>query len=384
MSTVTWDLVREQFPVLRGWTYLNTATFGPVPRCAYEAMEQHQRRRDELACTDFLDWFDDADQVRALAARLLGAAASDIAFVPSTGHALGCLLAGINWKSGDRVVALADEFPNNTYNGHALAKRGVEFVEVPLPGGEFCLDRFSAAIDSRTRLVLMSTVNYASGLRPPVAELGRLLRERGVLFYVDATQSLGALPTDVGSIGADVLAAHGYKWLCAPTGIGLVYVRPEVREWLEPSVYSWRSHRDWRRVDDLHHGPPELPTEAQKYEGGQLNFPGIYALGAILQMLLDLGPDRVEQRLQTLAARSREVLRDGGASFASDSLPYYDSPILAARFEGRDVSRLAERLHEDRVVVSARHGALRVSPHFFNNEADIERLGESLWRSLRQ
>lgn len=379
---VTWDLVRDQFPVLRDWTYLNTATFGPVPRCAYEAMERHQRRRDERACIDFLDWFDDADQVRALAARLLGAAASDIAFVPSTGHALGCLLAGIDWKPGDQVLALADEFPNNTYNGYALAKRGVEFVEVPLPGGEFCLDRFCAAIDSRTRLVLMSTVNYASGLRPPVAELGRRLRERGVLFYVDATQSLGALPTDVSAIGADVLAAHGYKWLCAPVGIGVVYLKPEVREWLEPSVYSWRSHQDWRRVDDLHHGPPELPTEAQRYEGGQLNFPGIYALGAILQMLLDLGPDHIEQRLQTLAAHAREVLRRGGATFASDSLPYYDSPILAARFEGRDVSRLAERLREDRVVVSARHGALRVSPHFFNNEADLDRLGECLATAL--
>lgn len=378
MSAITWDQVREQFPALHDWTYLNTATFGPVPRCANEAMERHQRRRDERACLDFLDWFDDADEVRALAARLMGAAASDIAFVPSTGHALGCLLAGIDWKSGDRVVALADEFPNNTYNGHALAKRGVEFVEVPLPGGEFCLDRFWAAIDSSTRLVLMSTVNYASGLRPPVAELGRRLRERGVLFYVDATQSLGALPTDVRAIGADVLAAHGYKWLCAPTGIGVAYFRPEVREWLAPSVYSWRSHQDWRRVDDLHHGPPQLPTEAQRYEGGQLNFAGIYALGAILHMQLDLGPDQIEQRLQTLAAYGRDVLRGSGATFASDSLSYYDSPILAARFEGRDVSRLAERLREDRVVVSARHGALRVSPHFFNNEADLDRLAECL------
>ena len=378
MSAIAWDQVREQFPVLREWTYLNTATFGPVPRCANEAMEGHQRRRDERACLDFLDWFDDADQVRALAARLMGATASDIAFVPSTGHALSCLLAGIDWKSGDRVVALADEFPNNTYNGHALAKRGVEFVEVRLPGGEFCLDRFWAAIDSRTRLVLMSTVNYASGLRPPVAELGRRLRERGVLFYVDATQSLGALPTDARAIGADVLAAHGYKWLCAPTGIGVAYFRPEVREWLAPSVYSWRSHQDWRRVDDLHHGPPQLPTEAQRYEGGQLNFAGIYALGAILQMLLDLGPDQIEQRLQTLAAYGRDVLRGAGATFASDCLSYYDSPILAARFAGRDVSRLAEGLREDRVVVSARHGALRVSPHFFNNEADLDRLGECL------
>lgn len=368
-----WQSVRDQFPVLRDWTYLNTATFGPVPRCACEAMERHGRRRDELACLDFLDWFDDAEHVRALAARLVGAQPADIAFVPSTGVALGWLVAGIDWKPGDRVVALEDEFPNNTYYGHALARRGAEFVEVPLPGGEFSLDHFASFLNDRTRLVLMSTVNYATGLRPPLPAIGALLQERGILCYVDATQSLGALRTNVHEIGADVLAAHGYKWLCAPAGIGLAYIGPQVRRWLEPSIYSWRSHRDWRRVDALHHGPPDLPTDALRYEGGLLNFPGVYALGAILEMIHSLGPDRIEQRVQSLAAYGRDVLRRAGATLAN-----HDSPLLAARFPGRDASLLAERLREARVVVSARHGALRVSPHYFNHEADLDRLAQEL------
>jgi selenocysteine lyase/cysteine desulfurase len=347
--TPDWQSVREQFPVLRDWTYLNTATFGPVPRCACEAMERHHRRRDELACLDFLDWFDDADRVRALAARLVGAQPADIAFTPSTGVALGWLVAGIDWKPGDRVVALEGEFPNNTYYGHALARRGADFVEVPLPGGGFSLDQFASFLSRRTRLVLMSTVNYATGLRPPVGEIGKLLRERGILFYVDATQSLGALPTDVNEIGADVLAAHGYKWLCAPAGIGLVYIRPEVRQWLQPSIYSWRSHCDWRRVDALHHGPPELPPEALRYEGGLLNFPGVYALGAILDLILSLGPDRIEQRVQHLAAYGRDVLRRSGAILAD-----HNSPLLAARFPGRDVSCLAGRCASPRISSTRR------------------------------
>ena len=378
MLPAAWDAVRDQFPVLREWTYLNTATFGPLPQCAREAMERHHCRRDEQACLDFLDWFDDADRVRALAARLLGVDPDDIAFVPSTSTALGWLISGMRWQAGDRVVALAGEFPNNTYTGHGLARRGVEFVEVPLPGGEFSLDRFLAAIDRRTRLVLMSTVNYATGLRPPLAEIGRALGERGVLFYVDVTQSLGALRTDVREMGAGLAAGHGYKWLCAPAGIGLACIRPEVREWLEPSLFSWRSHTDWRQVDALHHGPPVLPVSAQKYEGGLLNFAGVYALGAILEWMLALGPEEIERRVQGLAEYGREVLRACGARFDGDHLPYYDSPVLAARFDGVDVASLAARLRAARVVVSARHGALRVSPHFFNTESDLDRLGEEI------
>ncbi|MBI3664786.1 MAG: aminotransferase class V-fold PLP-dependent enzyme [Acidobacteria bacterium] len=375
---IEWGNVREQFPVLQEWVYLNSASFGPLPRCALEAMERHNRRRDEQACVDFVSWFDDADRVREMAAALIGAAPADIAFIPNTATALGWMVQGLKLKPGDRVVALEDEFPNNTYFGHVLARRGAEFVEVPLEGGEFSLDRFCAAIDARTRLVLMSAVNYSTGLRPPVEEIGDYLRRRGVGFYLDATQGLGALRLDVSRVQADVVAAHGYKWLLTPAGIGFAYVRPEVREWLEPCVYSWRSHKDWRQVDVLHHGPPELPAEAQKYEGGLQNFPGIYAMGAVLEMMLELGPAEIEKRVKELGECCREVLRKAGARLLCDRLSYYDSPILAAEFPGADASRLAVELRKQKVVVAARHGYLRVSPHFFNSEEDLERLGAAL------
>lgn len=378
-----WERLRGQFPVLRDWVYLNTATFGPVPRCALEASCQHARRRDEHACLDFLDWFDDADRVRAMAASLIGACPVDIAFIPNTATALGWLLHGIAWKSGDRILTLQGEFPNNTYAGYALARRGVEFVEAPLPGGEFSLERFCSLAGGRTRLVVMSTVNYCTGLRPPLREIGAFLRSRGVLFYLDGTQSLGGLrfsvdPQDAAAVPADMIAAHGYKWLLSPAGIGFVYIRPEVREWLPPSIFSWRSHKDWRRVDALHHGPPELPGEAQKYEGGLQNFPGIYALGAVLEMMLQIGTGEIDRRVQRLAESCRQVLRRAGATLLGDRLPYYDSPIVAAQFARKDTEHLAAQLRQRRVVVSARHGYLRVSPHFFNNDQDLAELENAL------
>jgi selenocysteine lyase/cysteine desulfurase len=341
-------------------------------------MNAHARRRDEHACLDFLDWFDDADRVRMLAANLLKGSPADIAFLPNTATGLSWLVHGIDWKPGDKVVALHDEFQDNSYTGYSLARRGVEFVEIPLPGGEFCLDRFCRAIDSRTRLVLLSTVSYSTGLRPPLEEIGRFLEQRGVLFYLDATQSLGALRLDAPAVRASMVAAHGYKWLLCPAGIGVAYIRPEVRQWLPPALVSWRSHKDWRSVDSLHHGPPELPDDAQKYEGGLQNFPGIYAMGAVLEMAMSLGLDEIEARVQDLAAKGREELRRAGAELLHDRLPFYDSPILAASFPGRDVSELAEQLRRRRVVVSVRDGCLRVSPHYFNNEQDLAFLGEGL------
>jgi selenocysteine lyase/cysteine desulfurase len=373
-----WDLARRQFPVLEKWVYLNSATFGPLPLGAVEAANRHFQRRDEEACADFLDWFSDADRVRAKAARLIGAEAADIAFVPSAGAALSWLMQGIDWKPGDEVVALAHEFPNNLYYPLAWRERQVEFVEMALPEGRFALDDFLTLVTPKTRLVLLSAVNYSTGLRPPLEAIGAALRERGVLFYVDGTQSLGALRLDVRAAAISFLAVHGYKWMLSPTGIGFAFVPAEVRRWLAPSIYSWRSHQDWRNVDQLHHGAPDLPAAAMRYEGGILNFSGIYALEAVLDLLAELGENAVESRVLALAAKTREVLRSHGGVLLADQQPYYESPIVTARFPGVDMPRLAEELKRRRIVVAARQGNLRVSPHFFNNEDDLGELDAAL------
>src|SRR5689334_6164959 len=256
-----WQQVRAEFPALAEWTFLNTATFGQVPRRGAEAAARHFARRDRFACADFLDWFDDADRIRELCARLVHCQAADIAFIPNASTALSLLLGGIDWRAGDRFVTLADEFPNHYYHPLFLGERGVEFVETPWDG-------FYDAITPATRLVAISLLNYSTGFRAPLAEIAAFLRERGVLLYVDGTQGVGALEFDVSQLRPDILAVHGYKWLLSPNGAGFMYVSPAVREWLEPSVIGWRSHKGWRDHENLHHGAPVFKTEAEKYEGG--------------------------------------------------------------------------------------------------------------------
>jgi selenocysteine lyase/cysteine desulfurase len=364
--SVDWDAVRAEFPALQNWTYLNTATFGQLPRRATEAVAAHFAHRDEVACWDFLSWYDDMDRVRAKVARLIQCQADDIAFIPNAATALGILLAGLDWRKGDRILTLEHEYPNNLYAPGLLDRAGVEMAECRW-------DRFYESVDSRTRLVCLSSANYNTGFAPPLEEVARFLSERGALLYVDGTQSVGALEFDVSRIQPDLLAVHAYKWLISPNGAGFMYVRPELRARLRPNVLGWRSHRDWRNVDNLHHGVPELADCAEKYEGGWVTCAVIYAMEAALDLILEIGPDVIERRVLALADETREVLCRHGAR-----VDMRGSAIVAARFEGRDISALAKALKEQRVLVAARRGQLRVSPHFYNNAQDLQKLSNAL------
>jgi cysteine desulfurase/selenocysteine lyase len=366
-----WVEIRREFPALAEWTYLNTATFGQMPRCAAEAVARHFAKRDELACTDFMHWFEDCDAIRARIAEFIRCQPADIAFIHNASAALSLLLGGLDWKTGDQIVTLEDEFPNHYYYPLHLRGVGVEFVETAWEG-------FYASLTPRTRLVAISTVNYSTGFRPPLEEISDELRRRGIMLYLDGTQSLGALPCDVSRIKPDLFAVDAYKWLLSPNGAGFMYVGPELRERLPPAVIGWRSHRDWRNHENLHHGAPQFSAEAEKYEGGMLPFALLYAMDAVIRMMQEIGPERIERRVMDLAGKTRDVLRAAGGVLLSDGSPHYDSQIVTARFAGRDAPAIARELQARKVLVAARHGNLRVSPHFYNDEADLARLGQAL------
>lgn len=366
-----WEQIRGEFPSLAEWTYLNTATFGQMPRRAAEAVAQHFARRDERACSDFMRWFEDADGIRGRVAGFINCQASDIAFIHNASAGLSLLLGGLDWKTGDQIVTLEDEFPNHYYYPSHLRGCGVEFVETPWEG-------FYKSLTPRTRVVALSTVNYSTGFRPPLEEMREELRRRGILLYLDGTQSLGALRFDVSGIQPDLFAVDAYKWMLSPNGAGFMYVSPELRERLAPAVIGWRSHRGWRNHENLHHGAPQFAAEAEKYEGGMLPFALLYAMDAVIEMMQAIGPERIENRVTDLAAKTRDALRSAGGSLPGDRSPHYDSQIVTARFSGRDAPVIARELQGRKVLVAARHGNLRVSPHFYNDEADLERLAEAL------
>jgi cysteine desulfurase/selenocysteine lyase len=358
LSKPDWQIIRSEFPALKNRAYLNTATFGQLPRRATEAVAKHWQHRDEFACTNFLSWYDDADRMRASIAKLVGATSDDIAFVDSAAGALGVVLAALDLKPDDNIVTLQDEFPNYLYMP--------QMREVPW-------DRFYESIDGNTRLVAISEVNYATGFRPPLEELSKFTRERGIILFVDGTQSLGALTIDLRKLNIDIYAVHGYKWLISPPGSSFMVVLEPLRGTLRSIKVGWRSHKTWRDVDNLHHGVPEFKDSAEKYEGGGLPFPLLYAMEQSVDLMLEIGPRVIEERVMQLADSVRDRLRDLGAEAADNG-----SQIIAARFPGRDPSHLSRELNKKNVNVAARHGFLRISPHFYNDDNDLEQLCEAI------
>jgi selenocysteine lyase/cysteine desulfurase len=361
---MNWAAIRNEFPALRDWTYLNSATFGQTPRRTSEAVARHFVRRDNLASTDFLSWFDDVDHVRALLGRLINCNAEDIGFTMNTAAAISLLLGGIEWRSGDRIVTLSNDFPNQHYYAATLSTQGVELVE---------MDEI-ASLPARTRAVVLSTVSYSNGYRPDLQNISELAHGAGALLYIDATQSLGALRLDVASLRPTILAVDPYKWMFSPNGATFFYVAPEARVWLKPNTIGWRSDKGWRSVDGLLlHGTPQFPEGAERYEGGMLNFPSLYGLQASVEMILEIGPEAIERRVLDLAGKTAEILRRRGATIAHEN-----TNIVAARFPDRDAVNLARNLAEQKIIVSARYGNLRVSPHFYNDESDLGRLDQAL------
>ena len=345
--TADWADIRGEFPALAEWTYLNTATFGQMPRRASAAVAAHFSRRDQLACTDFMQWFNDCDGIRARIAAFIHCLPTDIAFIHNASAALSLLLGGLAWKTGDQIVTLEDEFPNHYYYPSHLRCCGVEFVET-------AWQSFFHRLTPRTRLVAISTVNYATGFRPPLEEISDELRKRGILLYLDGTQSLGALQFDVSRVQPDLFAVDAYKWLLSPNGAGFMYVSPELRERLAPAVIGWRSDHTWRNHENLHHGVPQFSTGAEKYEGGMLPFALLYAMDAVIEMMQAIEPECIERRVMELAGLTRDVLRNAGAVLPADSYPHYDSQIVTARFPGKEAPIIARELQSRRVLVAAR------------------------------
>lgn len=362
-----WQQAREEFPALAEWTYLNTATFGQLGRRTRAAMERHLDGRDQRACSDFLTWFYDHDRLREKLGRFIHAPAASIAFVPNSNAALALLISGLRWRDGDEIVTLRNEFPNHIYSPYWLEGRGVKVHEVDWA-------EMPAVLNERTRLVLLSTVNYNTGFRVPLDELSALVRKTNAYLYLDGTQGLGALEFDFSRVQPDLFSVNCYKWMLAPNGAAFFAASERMRQEIEPLAIGWRSDRDWRNVDQLHHGAPRFSPDAERYEGGMLPSLVLYGLEASVDFFMELGPATIERRVLELSGTLRNRLSEIGVS----SLPYGDSAIVSADLPSLDCSAVAKQLAQEKILVSARHGRLRVSTHFYNSEADIDRLVHAL------
>lgn len=361
--------IRQEFPVTDRCVYFDHAGVAPVSRRVADAVAGFIADARDFGRLHYPAWEARAEAVRSSAARLVGAATEEIAFVASTSDGLSAIATAVDWRRGDSVVAVDGEFPANIYPWWALERIGVATRLAAPVDGRLTVDAIAALVDDTTRVVSVSAVDFVTGQRRPLAAIGELCRRRGILFCVDAIQALGALRIDVEREGIDALAADGHKWLCAPEGCGLLYVS---RRWLDrlvPQRIGWKSVVDASRYLPYHF---ELKSDAQKFECGSLNFLAIHALGAAFDLAFDVGLDAIEARVLGLTTGLRAALTERGLAVLSPPDAAERSGITTVRTqEAPEV--VVRRLRADGVLASPRGGGVRLSPHFYCDENDVAR-----------
>jgi selenocysteine lyase/cysteine desulfurase len=367
-----WDEFRRQMPVVRRWAFFDHAADAPLPEPTRQAIITWVNEAAEEGGMAWPRWNRRLQEVRAFAAQWVNAHPDEIALVRSTTEGINLVAEGLDWRDGDNVVTLADEFPSNQYPWLNQASRGVETRRVPTDEGRVDLQRLAEACDSRTRVVSVSWVGYVSGWRNDLAAMAEIAHRHGALFFLDAIQGLGAFPLDVAETPVDFFSADGHKWMLGPEGAGLFYIRREHLDRLRPIGIGWNSvahARDFTRIE------LDFRPTAERFEGGAPNSVGFIGLGASLELLAGYGAAAVGQRVLAVTDHACRELRRIGANVYSyrderercSGIVTFDVPGLDAR-ETRRVC-LARN-----VALSFRSGRLRISAHAYNNEEDVAQL----------
>lgn len=358
--------VRAQFPSAGVAVQFDHASVGPISLRASAAMRE---AADVYSAEGFQSsWRDDIEQVRGLLARLVGSTPGNIAFTQNTSTGLSIAANGIDWRPGDSVVLPEREFPSNYYPWLNLEPRGVQLRRVPAPAGHVTVDDMASAIDSRTRVVAVSAVQFSNGHRYDLDAIGAQCRRHGALFVVDGTQSVGALTIDVERSGVDVLAVSSHKWMLGPAGIGFVHVSDRAIGQIRPDIVGWLSVREPFTFDYQ----LDLPSTADRYEAGTENVIGTLGLGAASSIFLEHGPDQVERDVLALTDRLCERLLRTGHEVLSPRSTMQSSGIVVFRQPGVPADQMYVRLTAAGVRCALRGGGIRFSPHFYNNDDDID------------
>ena len=365
----------DQFPITRKFNFQDNAAVAPISHRAAQAMRECVEQAEQNGPIDS-EWYNRAHRVRELAAQLLNASTEEITFTKNTSEGLSFVANGLPWNHGDNVVTTAVEFPANIYPWMNLESRGVQLKMVPEHDGRIPLEQIIDAIDSHTRLVTISAVQFASGFRTDLAALGHACRSKGVLFCVDAIQALGVLPVDVQAMQIDFLSADGHKWLCGPEGAGIFYCRRELLGQLRPSAPGWVCMVG---AEDYGQYQFEFRSDARRFDSGSYNIVGILGLGGSLELWFELGVDRIAHHVLNLTGRLADGVAAKGYRVISDRSKTHASGIVAFASDRHDHSQIRRRLRQQhRVIISCRLGRLRASPHVYNTPEQIDQLIELL------
>ena len=364
--------LRDQFPVTHRYAYLNHASVGALPEPVVGAMTRYLTERGDSGGEALTNWEADIEQARQACARFVGAHRDEIVLTGSISHGLNIVACGIDWRDGDNLICAETEFTANIYPWTNLERRGVEVRFAAARENRILIEDIASLMDRRTRLVAISFVEFQSGYRNDLDALAALCHERGAYLCVDGIQGLGALQFSVAQIPVDFVAAHAAKWMLGPIGSGFLYVRRELLRALDPVMVGWRSVVD--RDDYFKYDSP-LCECGERYEPGSPNFAGLLGMEAAIELLLSVGMEEIETRILSLTDYLIARLQARGCAIGTPVTRRRErSGIVSFRHPAVDSAALYERLRAADVIVSLRGNLIRVSPHFYNTQDELDRL----------
>ena len=366
-------LIDSEFNLNDNIIYLNHAAVSPWPARTAKAVQVFAEENMLKGSLDYPEWLKTEVNLRRQAQQLLNAGSlEDIALLKNTSEALSVVAYGLDWKEGDNIVSSDQEFPSNRIVWESLSKKGVEFREADLKSAGSPEDSLFSLADTRTRLITISSVQFSSGLRVDLKRIGEFCKERGLLFCIDAIQSLGAAEFDLNEIHADFVMADGHKWMLGPEGLAIFYCRPDVRERLNINQYGWHmieaagdfENRDWAPA-----------KSARRYECGSPNMLGIQALDASLSLLMEAGIKNVEREvLERSEYLFEKINSQPDLELTTSTSPGRYAGIVSFRHKNKDNSALFQHLTQNNVFCSLRSGSIRVSPHFYTPYDHLDRM----------
>ena len=370
-----WANIRSLFPVLEKKTYLNSCAYGALATDVTDALQRYIRDRQEKG-TDWNYWVERNDSVRNAVASFLGADPDEIAVTASASAGINSVASALNFDQARNKVVISEfEFPTNAQIWYAQELRGAKVVRVPEKDGYIPVEHFESAIDDETLIVAVTQVCFRNGARLDIPAIAEVARRKGALLLMDGYQGFGTMDFDVRRAGVDFAVGGMLKYLLGTAGIGFLYVREPLIESLVPTVTGWFAQSDIFAMNTTSYEP--APT-ARRFEMGTPPVPNCYAAEAGLQILENVGLPTIEYRIGELTAAIIAEAKRAGYTLAVPENPERRSALITIRTH--DELALVDILDNQGIITSSRSGNLRISPHFYNNEDDID----SLFRALRE
>jgi len=372
MTTVNWTKLRDEFPTLAHWTYLDTARKTVPPRCQELAMQAYCRDIRETAGADAWSAENVVD-TREIMARLLGAKPVEIAFTKNTTEGLNIAAHAFDLQPGDNIVLTDMEHVANVWVWKHWQSRGVEIRYAKNRDGRLPLEAFAEQMDGRTRVVSTAYVTYGNGYRVNLPELGAACRACGARLVVDGVQAAGILAAPLHSLGADLIAISGHKNLFGLTGVGLLYCREELIDELRTPFLKAPLAKGTMQASAHLKSQFDYIRTAHRFEIGNPNFLGIRVLRDSAGFIESIGLQNIENRVRELSTYCMAQLKAAGLPVLTPE-PWAERAHIVS-FAAPEAGGLMDVLRDKhRIIVNVKDGAIRVSMNFFNNESDIDRL----------